>query len=263
MGEISEARVGIIGISNNYLYRDGLRERVKSTLCEDEIEFTPYTAGELETILNYYSELAFKNGVLADGVINKCAALTAQETGDARRALDLLETAGDVARRKDSMTVTETHVTTARNEVERAEIRSLFRNGLPVQQRLVLLAVTTLVIQNDDCVRANSVYPLYEKYAETLHFEPVTQRHFKDFLGSLVEKGLLTTDDHNLGRSGGRWFTYEPSTEPATIIQAVVESGSNLISVLPHEVLAVAESRPEGDKDRIINTQTSLGSYDK
>lgn len=259
MGEVSNARIGIIGISNNYLYRDNLRERVKSTLCEDEIEFTPYKAEELQTILTYYADLAFKNGVIEDNVITHCAAVTAQETGDARRALDLLETAGDVARRNQSQTVTVDHVQQAREEVERAEIKTLFTNSLPVQQQLVLLATTSLVMKTGESVRANDIYELYERFATDLHLNPVTKRHVRDFLGSLVEKGLLTAHDNNLGRSGGRWYTYEPSPEPVTIIEAVKESTSDFDAVLSDEVIRVARDTPAEDKS--LRQQTDIDTW--
>jgi len=112
MGELEHAKVGIIGISNNFKFRESLSPRVKSTttLTEREIQFSPYDANELRTILNYYADLVFYENVLSDDVVPLCAAFTAQDTGDARMGLDLLETAGDIARHEDADHVVEEHV---------------------------------------------------------------------------------------------------------------------------------------------------------
>jgi len=91
MGELERAKVGIIGISNNFKFRESLSPRVKSTLTEREIQFSPYDANELRTILNYYADLVFYENVLSDDVVPLCAAFTAQDTGDARMGLDLLK----------------------------------------------------------------------------------------------------------------------------------------------------------------------------
>lgn len=49
-GYLENARVGIIGISNNYTFRNTLSPKVKDTLMEQEIAFSTYDAGELATI---------------------------------------------------------------------------------------------------------------------------------------------------------------------------------------------------------------------
>jgi len=72
------AKVGIIGISNNFKFRESLSPRVKSTLTEREIQFSPYDANELRTILNYYADLVFYENVLSDDVVPLCAAFTAK-----------------------------------------------------------------------------------------------------------------------------------------------------------------------------------------
>jgi len=69
MGELEHAKVGIIGISNNFKFRESLSPRVKSTLTEREIQFSPYDANELRTILNYYADLVFYENVLSDDVV--------------------------------------------------------------------------------------------------------------------------------------------------------------------------------------------------
>lgn len=236
MGEIENARVGVIGISNNYLYRDNLRTRVKSTLCEAEIEFNPYDANELRTILEYYADLAFKDDVLGDDAVPLCAAITAQETGDARLGLDLLETAGDVARSESADLITPEHVHMARREVERANVKEVFRSGLTVQQQLVLVATTFLVIKRQESVKVNTIYETYTRLANELGMDTVTKRRVRDFVKMLTEKGLLEADEKNLGGAGGRWYTYTTVISPRTIIEAIDDNENRFEELLTSDI---------------------------
>ncbi|MFB6197001.1 MAG: Cdc6/Cdc18 family protein, partial [Halobacteriaceae archaeon] len=108
--ELENSRVSIIGISNDLKFTDFLDPRVKSSLGEEEIVFPPYDANQLRDILQHRSDIAFKEGAFTDDVIPLCAAFAAQEHGDARRALDLLRTAGELAERDQGDTITEKHV---------------------------------------------------------------------------------------------------------------------------------------------------------
>jgi len=53
--------------------------RVKSTLTEREIQFSPYDANELRTILNYYADLVFYENVLMTTLF-PCAQLSPPKT---------------------------------------------------------------------------------------------------------------------------------------------------------------------------------------
>lgn len=98
--ELKNAQISIIGISNSLTFLDNLDPRVRSSLGEEEIVFAPYNAPQLIDILRERANGAFKPGVLEEGVIEKCAAYAAREHGDARRALDLLRVAGELADRE-------------------------------------------------------------------------------------------------------------------------------------------------------------------
>lgn len=95
--ELSKTQFCLVGISNDLTFLDGLDPRVRSSLSEEEIVFPPYNALQLQEILNKRSANAFKENVVQEGVVAKCAALAAREHGDARRALDLLRIAGELA----------------------------------------------------------------------------------------------------------------------------------------------------------------------
>lgn len=223
MGELDSARIGLVGISNNFKFRENLSGRVKSTLCEKEIQFSPYDANELKTILNHYADLTFHDGVLDDEVVPLCAALTAQDTGDARMALDLLETAGDIARHEGSQSVDEEHVRLARHEVDRANTRDVIEERLTSQMQIVLLATTLLVLDPDTEAKIKEIYSSYKNLCDRLDIDILSESRIRDHLNTLEMFGLLEANEENLGRKGGRSYVYSPVGEPRTIIETFEE----------------------------------------
>src|SRR3989344_1753590 len=99
---LKNCELSIIGISNDLLFTDNLDPRIKSSLSEEELVFPPYNAIQLQDILRERSKIAFRPNVVEEGVIQKCAAYAAREHGDARRALELLRVAGELAERSNS-----------------------------------------------------------------------------------------------------------------------------------------------------------------
>ncbi|MFB6201569.1 MAG: Cdc6/Cdc18 family protein, partial [Halorhabdus sp.] len=141
--ELENSRVSIIGISNDLKFTDFLDPRVKSSLGEEEIVFPPYDANQLRDILQARADVAFKDDALSEDVIPLCAAFAAQEHGDARRALDLLRTAGELAERDQTDLVQETHVRQAQEKIELDRVVEVVRT-LPTQSKLVLFAIILL-----------------------------------------------------------------------------------------------------------------------
>lgn len=74
-------KIGVIGISNNFRFREQLDPRVQDTLCERELQFPPYDAHELENTLESRAEIAVANDAVEEGVLNFCAALAARDSG--------------------------------------------------------------------------------------------------------------------------------------------------------------------------------------
>jgi cell division control protein 6 len=117
-GKIGRCKIGVIGISNKIKYKDRMDQRVKSSLCEREFVFPPYNATQLQDIMHARSD-AFRTDVLGDSVIPKVAALAAREHGDARKAIDMLRYAGEIAQSKNASEVREEFVDEARDRSER------------------------------------------------------------------------------------------------------------------------------------------------
>ncbi|MFQ6095944.1 MAG: ORC1-type DNA replication protein [Candidatus Bathyarchaeia archaeon] len=198
---LTKSKVTIIGISNDLRFKELLDPRVLSTLSEEEILFKPYNADELRDILVERAELAFCSGVLSDGAIRLCSALAAAEHGDARRALDLLRVAGELAEREGSGSVSEAHVRRAEKRIEHDRISEALKN-LPTHSKIVMLSVYLLSRAEAGHSVTGNIYNVYCELCQEMGIIPLTQRRVSGLINELDVIGLLNTRVVSLGRYG-------------------------------------------------------------
>jgi cell division control protein 6 len=199
--ELENSRVSIMGISNDLKFTDFLDPRVKSSLGEEEIVFPPYDATQLRDILQHRSEIAFESGTLSDDVIPLCAAFAAQEHGDARRALDLLRTAGELAERDRTETVEEKHVRHAQEKIELDRVVEVVRT-LPTQSKLVLYATILLEENGVHNINTGEVFNIYKRLAQEIDADVLTQRRVTDLISELDMLGIVNAIVVSKGRYG-------------------------------------------------------------
>ncbi|UPW01800.1 AAA family ATPase [Halorussus gelatinilyticus] len=223
--ELENSRVSIIGISNDLKFTDFLDPRVKSSLGEEEIVFPPYDANQLRDILQHRAEVAFKADALSDDVIPLCAAFAAQEHGDARRALDLLRTAGELAERDQAEGVNEKHVRKAQEKIELDRVVEVVRT-LPTQSKLVLFSIISLEKNGVHNVNTGEVYNIYKRLCEEIDADVLTQRRVTDLISELDMLGIVNAVVVSKGRYGR---TKEISLSvPIDETEAVLMSDSRL-----------------------------------
>ncbi len=196
--ELSRGKVSVIGITNDVKFMEKLDARVKSSLGEVEILFPPYDALQLTDILRERASKAFQPGTVDDAVIQYCASIAAREHGDARRALDLLRVAGEVAEREGADRVTIDHVKRAREEIERDMVMEVIRT-LPFHGKLVLL---TIALRGGKIGSTGELYLRYREIARKIGLEPVTQRRVSDIINELEMLGIVNAKLINRGRYG-------------------------------------------------------------
>jgi len=219
-GNLSSTKIGIIGISNDFSFRDDLSPKVKSSLCEQEIHFPAYDADDLQKILTQRAAVAFYDDVLDDAVIPLCAAYGAKDAGDARQSIDLLMKTGDIARDDNSETVTEEHVERGRRNLERGRIEEGI-NGLTQHGHLVLYALLTLNLEQETPVRSRDIRPRYSLFAERAGRDPLVPRRMRDHLSELAMLGLISVTERNEGRRGGTYREYDMDMSPELILNAL------------------------------------------
>ena len=222
-GNLEESKVGIIGISNDFKFRESLSSKVQSSLCEKELQFPAYNANELRDILRQRADIAFFDDVVPHEVIAKCAAFGAKDAGDARQSLDLLMEAGDVAVEQDATQVTVDHVDQARKSLERSRIVDGVA-GLTQQGHLVLYALLMLHEEGDTPIRARDVQDRYEIICSRAAVDPLVPRRMRDHLGELSMLGIASRTERNRGESGGRYYEYALDTNPDLLLEALDET---------------------------------------
>jgi archaeal cell division control protein 6 len=193
---LSNQFISLIGISNSLTFKDKLDPRVRSSLSEEELVFNPYTIEQLKQILIDRSELAFNDGAISIATINLCAAMAGRETGDARKAIDLLRVAAEIAEREASTTVDESYIRSAQQKIDSDTSYEILRNST-THTKIVILAII-------NCKNGNTgeVYDIYTYLCSQLEQEPLTQRRITQIISELDQLGLVSTSIINLGRYG-------------------------------------------------------------
>jgi len=203
--ELSKAQISLIGISNEVTFLENIDPRVRSSLGEEEFVFHPYNAIQLQDILKGRCEMAFKEGVVADGVIAKCAAYAAREHGDARRALDLLRIAGELSEREGETKISEEFIDLANMKMERDKILDIV-DGEPKQFQLVLYSIIQLTKKfkgdNSNRFYTGDVYNYYEDICGRVKTDVLTQRRISDILAEIDMLGLINAKVISKGRHG-------------------------------------------------------------
>ncbi len=235
---LHKSKVSIIGISNDLRLKEFLDPRVFSSLSEEELVFRPYDAGELRNILLERSKLGFFDGVLSDAALSICSALAAAEHGDARRALDLLRVAGEVAERQGSATINEEHVREAEKHIEHNKVVEALKNST-LHSKLVLLSVYHLGKVSGASATTGEIYDVYNELCGELGVGLLTQRRLGTLINELDAIGLLNSKVVSMGRYGRtKKIRLEISR---SLIQDVFTGDTRLGRMLSYEPRVVAK----------------------
>ncbi len=226
--DLKKAKVSILGISNDLKFTEFLDPRVKSRLSDEKMVFPPYNAEELKDILGQRADLAFDDGVIDESVTSLCAALAAQEHGDARRALDLLRVAAEIAERNNEDKITDEHVLRAKNQLELDCVIEAVKS-LPTQSKLILLGIIMNEEMGATRMTTGDVYNMYKQLCRRTGMSVLTQRRITDLISELDMLGLVSARVKSFGR-GGRTKEIQSSV-PALETRRVLERDELLSNV--------------------------------
>lgn len=222
---LSNAKISIIGISNDLKFTEKLDSRILSRLCEREMIIPPYNSVQLQKILKQRSNIAFHKNIIDDGVISLCAALSAQEHGDARKALDMLRMAGEIAQRDNNEKVTEKHVRKAQNKMELDRVSELIKT-LPIQSKLLLFSIIELYTPHPgNRLTTGEVYSTYQDMGTKIGIDFVSQRRATDLISELDMLGIINARVISYGR-GGRTREITPATPIPTTKDILLQDES-------------------------------------
>ena len=176
----------LIGVSNDLTFKERLDPRVISTLSEEEIIFTNYNLPQIREILDARIEVAFDEGVVSEAALNLCSAMAGRESGDARRALDLLRVASEIAERSQVPTVTEDHIRMASEKIEEnKEVVAL--RSYPLHEKLLIMA-----IMKSSEISTGEVYSTYKNLCKEIRQKELTQRRVTQMLSEIEMSGIIS-----------------------------------------------------------------------
>lgn len=198
--ELKNSQICLVGISNNLVFSENLDPRVKSSLSGEELIFPPYNALQIQEILRKRAEITFKENVLQNGVIEKCAAFAARDHGDARRAIDLLRIAGEIAERSGENKIEIKHLDEAEKKVEVDKIITAATTQ-PKQFQLVLYSII-LLSPPKKAFFTGEIYEVYKNICKKCKFNILTQRRLSDILAEMDMLGLINAKIISKGRYG-------------------------------------------------------------
>jgi len=218
IGHITDSKVGVIGISNNYTFRQDLSPKVKDTLMEAEISFSPYDAGELRAILADRADRAFVDGVCDESAVARAAAIAAKDRGNARQAIDLLRVGGEVAKKHGDSRVDDDHIIEAQELVQRGRLRNRIRDQTQHAQ-LLLETLAHLENRDETPARSKTIKTRYVSIADSHIVDPLTTlKSIQNHLSDLHMLGFLRRIDRNRGESGGRYYEYSLDLDPEIVL---------------------------------------------
>jgi archaeal cell division control protein 6 len=203
----------LIGISNLLSFKERLDPRVISSLGEEEIIFTNYSVDQIKEILSERIKEAFIKDAIGAAALNLCAAMAGQEHGDARRAIDLLRVAGELAEREQAASVTEDHIRRAAQKMEEdKELTAL--NAYPLHEKLLIVAV-----MRSNGATTGEVYHTYKEICKTIRQKEITQRRATQILSDIELSGLISGKIVHQGMHG-RTKKYHLTVQPETVKKA-------------------------------------------
>lgn len=220
---LENCRLGIIGITNDMQFRDSLDADVRSSIGERKIEFGAYQADQLRNILSrravrglrdtdFDGDPCFENlrsDVIRDGAIARAAAISAQETGDARQGIRLLQLSCDFAHDDGVEVVTDEHVRRAHEHIQKSLVSETIKSET-IQRKMALL--TVVWAENNESVEmpaeTTALYSTYRKMTEEQDVSTLAELTFRNKLNDLVNSNILTKERHGRGRGKGMTNKY-------------------------------------------------------
>ena len=176
----------MVGISNDLTFKEKLDPRVISSLGEEEIVFTNYNVEQIKKILKERINESFIENAVEEPALNLCAALAGGEHGDARRAIDLLRVAGELAERQQSDKVTIEHVREASLKIEENKEEASLKS-YPLHEKLVLLA-----IMKANGSSTGEIYSSYKNLCKVVGKDGLTQRRVTQMLSEIELSGIIS-----------------------------------------------------------------------
>lgn len=183
---LTQGSLTLVGISNDLTFKERLDPRVLSSLGEEEIIFTNYSVAQIRKILEDRIDQALVENAMEEAALNLCAAMAGREHGDARRAIDLLRVASEIAEREQKTSITEEHIRIAGQKIEEnKEVTAL--QSYPLHEKILIIAV-----MKTSELSTGGIYTAYKNLCKAVRQQELTQRRVTQMLSEIELSGLIT-----------------------------------------------------------------------
>lgn len=199
LSEREEARLGMVFVSNDSELPARLDDRVRSSLAEKRLFFSPYTVQQLKQILSERIERAFFPNSVGEEAVALVSAFAFKNSGDARIAIECLLKAGRIAEKKNSASVSVEHAREAIGFLQpRQEQKAVPFLSEAEKKIFELLGKQELT--------SGQLFNIYRQNCG----KEINMRSFREIVNSLASKKLVKTETISL-KGRGRTRTIKKS----------------------------------------------------
>ncbi|UHQ98464.1 orc1/cdc6 family replication initiation protein (plasmid) [Natrinema zhouii] len=235
------AHVSVVAISNDTKMMESVGSRALSSFTPEDVHFDDYDANQLQSILRRRQD-AFYEDVLDEDVIPLAAAFAAQTHGDARKAIDLMRVAGELAEREGDGGVGEAHVREAQDKVEKNRVLEVVR-GISTQKKLCLYATAAVAAEtNDESARSTTGYRVYQFLTDVIDADQYHQETYVNKMKEMTTYSLVDFERRSHGPSSGMFLEFQFGERPETILETLRED-SRIDMVSADEVKSVVKAQ--------------------
>lgn len=235
------AHVSVVAISNDTKMMESVGSRALSSFTPEDVHFDDYDANQLQSILRRRRD-AFNENALDDDVIPLASAFAAQTHGDARKAIDLMRVAGELAERENAERVREKHVRAAQDKVEKNRVLEVVR-GISTQKKLCLYATAAVASETEDgTARSTTGYRVYQFLTDSIEAEQYHQETYVNKMKELTTYSLVDFERRSHGPRSGMFLEFQFGERPETILETLRED-SRLDMVSQDEVSSVVQAQ--------------------
>ena len=185
-----KSKVSTIIISNDLKVVDYIKPRTQSAFGRVKVIFTPYNSEDLEDILRDRAKLALKANICSDAVLKKIAEIEASRGGDARRALELLDSCAKITMAKGLQKITLDVVSEADANLENNTILNTVAS-LTKHQKILYL---TMLKNQKKVMVGGDIFKEYQEMCKQYNIEPLTERMIRSFFVNFSEVGLIKSE---------------------------------------------------------------------
>jgi cell division control protein 6 len=189
-----------VAISNNVMSDYEIDDRVRSRIGTSEVFFEPYTQQSVLSILMDRAAKAFSQPVDYE-MLQYCADQSSKEHGDARRAIDLLRVAAEIAGKRGEEKISKTHIDAALARLQRDRVSTTL-SAASLHLKLAATALARISYLTKEVWHSTST--VYNQYRLILgdSTKPLTYRRIAELLTELENMSLVISHTSSKGRHG-------------------------------------------------------------